>query len=223
MKAPRIYYLALAVFSIMTLFIGMVHAADMTQPPARVMGIRGHGFPGMNVTNASVQQHILAGLEAKGVDVSAAKTLLQTNDTSGVSTWLATYFAGHNNERLNMTSRFNGSAGIRFPTEKSDNLSVMKTAFHSNAAAGSNWSGTRLQPHNGGVGKNTTRCNSTAIISDLEKKGVDVSSVKTALQNGDVTAITSWLKSYFQTTLSGQTPRHAAWGHGNTTGPQNRT
>jgi hypothetical protein len=223
MKVPRIYYLALAAFSIMTLFIGMVHAADMTQPPARAMGIHGHGFPGMNVTNSSMQQHILAGLEAKGVDVSAAKTLLQNNDTTGVSTWLATYFAGHKDERMNMTSRFNGSAGIPFPGEKSGNISAMKTAFHGNTTAGANWLGTRLQPHNGGVGKNATRCNSTAIIGDLEKKGVDVSAVKTALQNGDVTAVASWLKSYFKTMLAGQTPRHAAWGHGNTTGLRSRT
>lgn len=36
-----------------------------------------------------------------------------------------------------------------------------------------------------------------AIISSLEQKGVDVSGVKTALQNGDITSVHTWLKSYF--------------------------
>ena len=90
MKTPKIYYLALVAFSIMILFIGMVHAADIMPPSTHHGGIHGYGYPGMNVTNATVQQNILAGLEAKGADVSEAETLLQKSDTAAVSTWLST-------------------------------------------------------------------------------------------------------------------------------------
>jgi hypothetical protein len=210
MKTPKIYYLALVAFSIMILFIGMVHAADMMPPSAHPGGIHGYGYPGMNVTGATAQQNILAGLEAKGVDVSEAETLLQKSDTAGVSTWLATYFESHKGERMNTTARFNASTGMPFHGEKGVTMSAR------------NWSGTNRTPHNGGMEKNATRCNTTAIISGLEQKGVDISAIKTALQNGDITTVTTWLKSYFQTHLNELAPRHAAWGHRNITSLQGR-
>jgi hypothetical protein len=211
MKAPKIYYLALVAFSIMIIVIGMVHAADMIPPSAHPM--RGHdqGYPGMNVTNATVQQHILTGLEAKGVDVSAAETLLQNSDTAAVSIWLATYFESHKSERMNATARFNVSAGIPFHKEKGFNTSA------------ENWSGTNRISHNGGMVNNATRCNTTAIISGLEQKGVDISAIKPALRKGDITAVMTWLKSYFQVHLNELVPRHTAWGHRNITNLQGRS
>lgn len=210
MKTPKIYYLALVAFSIMTLFIGMGHAADTIPPAAHPMRGHGQGYPGMNVTNAAVQQHILASLGAKGVDVSAAKTLLQKNDTAAVSTWLATYFESHKGELMNMTARFNTSSDIPFHREKSVTMCAR------------NWSGTNRIPHNGGMEKNATRCNTTAIISGLEQKGVDISAIKTALQNGDITTVTTWLKSYFQTHLNELASQHIARGHRNITSLQGR-
>ena len=120
MKTPKIYYLALVAFSIMTILIGMVHAADMI--PVHPLGDHVKGYPGTNVTNATVQQHILAGLEAKGVDVSAAETLLRERNTAAVTTWLATYFESHKRERMNATSRFNMSASVPFHKEKGLNI-----------------------------------------------------------------------------------------------------
>lgn len=210
MKTPKIYYLALVAFSIMTIFIGMVHAADMIPPSAHPMGVHGQGYPGMNVTNATMQQHILAGLEAKGADISGAETLLQNGDTAAVSTWLATYFESHKNERMNATTRFNVSAGMPFHKEKGFDISA------------GNWSGTNRIPHNSGMVKNATRYNTTAIISGLEQKGVDISAIKPALQNGDIITVTTWLKSYFQAHLNELVPRHIAWGHRNITGLQGR-
>jgi hypothetical protein len=222
MKTPPVYYLALAVFCVVTLFIGMASAADTIVPSARTSGAHGHGFPGMNMTNATMQQHIIAGLAEKGVDVSAVTPLLRNDDNAAVSTWLTTYFESHKGERMNITARFNASAGIPFHGERGGNLSAIKTAFHGDMAAGANWSGTRLPPHNGGMAKNATRCNATTIISDLEKKGVDISAVKTALQNGDITTVTTWLKSNFNTDRNEPAPRNATRGHRNSTGLQGR-
>ena len=95
----------------------------MKPPSAHPIGARGHGYPGMNMTDATGQQHILAGPEAKGVDVSIAETLLQKSDTTAVSTWLPTYFESHKGERMDATTRFNMSAGTLFPTEKGFNIS----------------------------------------------------------------------------------------------------
>ena len=144
MKAPKIYYPALVAFSIMTIFIGMAHAEDMIPPSAGPLGAHGHGYPGMNLTNASLQQHILAGPEARGVDVSAAETLLQNSDTAAVSTWFATYAESHKSKRMNATVRFNASAGIPIHKEKGFTLSA------------ENWSGTNRIPHHGGMVK---KCN----------------------------------------------------------------
>jgi len=210
MKTPKIYYLALVVFSIMTLFIGMVHAADMMPPSAHPGGIHGYGYPGMNVTSATVQQNILAGLEAKGVDVSEAETLLQKSDTAAVSSWLATYFESHKGERMNMTTRFNTSSGMQFHGGKGVTM------------AARDWSGTYRIPHNNGMEKNATRCNTTAIIGGLEQKGVDTSAIKPALQNGDIATVTTWLKNYFLSHLNGLAPRHTAWGHRNITSLRGR-
>jgi hypothetical protein len=88
--------------------------------------------------------------------------------------------------------------------------------------AGANWSKKKLLPHTGGVAKNATRCNSTAIISNLEKKGVDISAVKTALQNGDITAVATWLKLNFDTPHNDPAPCNATWGHRNSTALQGR-
>jgi hypothetical protein len=167
-----------------------------------------------------MQQHILAGLEAKGVDISTAKTLLQNGDTSGVSTWLAPYFAGNKGERMNATARSTMPSGMPFLRE--GKISARKTSLHAHMTGEAHWPGTSLPLHNGGMVKNATRCNSTAIIGDLEKKGVDVSAVKTALLNGDITTVTTWLKSYFGTHLNDQASRHTAWGHRNSTSLQGR-
>lgn len=210
MKTPKIYYLALVAFSIMTIFIGMVYAGDIIPPAASPGGVHGQGYPGMNMTNATMQRQILAGLEAKGVDISAAETLLQNSDTAAVSTWLATYFKSHRDERMNATARFNVPAGIQFHTEKVFTISA------------ENLSGTDRTPHNSGMVKSATRCNTTAITSSLEQKGVDISAIKPALQKGDIAAVTQWLKSSFQAYLNEPLPRHTAWGHRNTTGLQGR-
>jgi hypothetical protein len=165
---------------------------------------------------------MIAGFAEKGVDVSAVTPLLQNGDNEAVGTWLITYFGNHKSERMKTTARFNASAGIPFHGERYGNLSAAKTAFHGNMAAGVNWSEKKLLPQNVGMAKNATRCNSTAIISNLEKKGVDVSAVKTALQNGDITAVATWLKSNFDTHRNDPAPRNATWGHRNSTGLQGR-
>ena len=208
MKTPKIYYFAIVIFSIITISIGMVHAADTTPLAACPMEVRGHGYPGMNVTEPAMQQHILARLDAQGVDVSTAKTLLQNSDTAAVSTWLATYFESHTGEQRNATARFSMSAGVSSHEEKGCNIS------------GGPWPGITRISHDGGMIKNTTRCNTTAIISGLEQKGVDISEVKPALRNGDITTITSWFESYFKAHANEPASRHTALGHRNVSSPE---
>jgi hypothetical protein len=70
--------------------------------------------------------------------------------------------------------------------------------------------------------KNATRWNATAVTGGVEQKGMDTSSIQTVLQNGDIPAVTVWLKSCFPAHTNEMEPRHTAWGHSNTTGLQGR-
>ena len=82
----------------------------MIPPSAHPAGDDGKGYTGMNVTSATVQQHILAGLEVKVVDVSAPKTCLQNSSTATVGTWPAMCFESRKGERMNEKVRLNASA-----------------------------------------------------------------------------------------------------------------
>ena len=95
MKAPRMYYGALAVFCIIALFIGYASAADTT--PATHSSTHGKGImhQAPNLTNTTVQQQILDRLDKQGVDTSALRAAFQNGDTAAVKSWFEAYFASH--------------------------------------------------------------------------------------------------------------------------------
>ena len=110
MKTPKIYYGALAVFCITALGIGMASAGDGTYTIQGNTGTNGHGHPVFNLTDTTVQQHLLTRLEQQGIDVSALKTAFQNGDMVAVKTWFENYHQSHPFKMADRMSRDNSSS-----------------------------------------------------------------------------------------------------------------
>ena len=139
MKTPGIYYGVIAAFCVLTLCIGIVTAADLTQSATNCTGRPGfgHGHP-------PSPNEMIPRLEQQGVDVTEVKTALQKGDAASVQAW-------HNNHRVAHKDEMAKSAG-RFGPDK--------------------------------------------VIGRLEKLGIDVTTVRNALQNSDLSAVKEWLDAY---------------------------
>ena len=90
MKTPGIYYGLIAAFCVLTLFIGIVTAADLTQSATNCTGRLGFGHG-----NPPSPNEMITHLEQQGVDVTEVKTLLQNGDTDAVKAWLDAYREAH--------------------------------------------------------------------------------------------------------------------------------
>jgi hypothetical protein len=101
MKTPVIYYGAIAAFCVLTLCIGMVNAAYMTQPVTNWTGMPGPGHG-----HLPAPDEMITHLEKQGVDVTEVKTLLQNGDTAAVKAWLDAYRDTHKDQMNNC--RMNG-------------------------------------------------------------------------------------------------------------------
>ena len=139
MKTPGIYYGLIAAFCVLTLFIGIVTAADLTQSATNCTG-----RPGFGHGNPPSPNEMITHLEQQGVDVTEVKTAPQNGDSATVKAWFDTYREAHKDQMPNSTSR-------------------------------------------PGPEKNIER---------LEQQGVEVTEVKTLLQNGDTDAVKAWLDAY---------------------------
>jgi SOS response regulatory protein OraA/RecX len=79
-------------------------------------------------------------------------------------------------------------------------ISQVKTALQNgDTAAVKAWFDSYRQAHNDQFGTSTQQQQKLqTLITNLEQRGVDVSQVKTALQNNDTAAVKTWLESYRQ-------------------------
>ena len=91
MKTPRMYYGALAVFCVIALCIGFASAAGTAQ--ATHTGTHGKGFmhPAQDLTNATVQQQILARLDKQGVDTTALAAAFQSGNVTDIKSWFGAH------------------------------------------------------------------------------------------------------------------------------------
>jgi len=103
MKAPGIYYGALAVFCIIALCIGYASAASTTQSTTQHTCTHGKGMrhAAFDLTNATVQQEILTRFEKQGVDTTALRTAFQNGDTAAVKSWFEASFKAHHSPEQN--------------------------------------------------------------------------------------------------------------------------
>lgn len=94
MKTPKMYYGALVVFCIAALGVGMASAGGGTLAIYGNTGVEAYGHP-LDLTNITVQQHLLTHLEQQGVDVRALNTAFRNGDTAAIRTWFENYRQSH--------------------------------------------------------------------------------------------------------------------------------
>ncbi|MGA2161498.1 MAG: hypothetical protein ABSG28_04765 [Methanoregula sp.] len=210
----------------------------------------GQHFTPNSTQRYQMTESFITNLQNQGVDVSAVQSALQNNDTATVNSWLKSYFDAHPGTFGNITHMqrghgFTANATARqthlqsFITQlqnKGVDISTVQTALANNdTATVKSWLKSYMEAHPGAFG-NTTHMqrghgftvNATAqqahlqsFITQLQNKGVDVSTVQTALQNNDTATVNSWLKSYMEAHPGafGNTTR-SQWHMRNTTATQ---
>jgi SOS response regulatory protein OraA/RecX len=190
----------LSVLCILGLVMGTASAAAITATDSTIN-------PGTGTVHHHLSpEAIISSLEQKGVDVSRVKTALQNGDEAAVKAWLENYFQTHKpdvaqgsgHQRFDLTNANQQQKIITKLEERGvDVTEVQADLQNGDTAAAKAWLENYFQAHKPETaGKNGTE-RLQLIIDNLEKKGVDVSTVKTALQNGDITSVKTWLKAYF--------------------------
>jgi len=197
----------LLVLAVLGLGISTVSAAAGTSSPGTITTLHGHG-PGHHFSSNSTRQHTAWG-----------------TNTTAAGAWFAAH-PGAKGQFGNMTHEKNGrgfainataqqahlQSFITQLQNKGVDVSTVQTALTNHDMTTVNsWVKSYRETHEGTSG-NTTHTerghgftvNATAqqahlqsFITQLQNKGVDVSTVQTALANNDTATVKSWLTSYF--------------------------
>jgi hypothetical protein len=213
----------LLVLAVLGLGISTVSAAAGTSSSGTITTLHGHG-PGHHFTSNSTRQH----------------TFLGTNMTTA-GAWSAAH-PGAKGQSGNMTHEKNGQGFAINATmqqahiqsfitglqSKGVDVSAVQTALANNdTATVKSWITSYMEAHKGTFG-NTTHTqkgqgftvNATArqahlqsFVTQLQNKGVDVSTVQTALANNDTATVKSWLTSYFASHPGAYTNSTRSQGH----------
>ena len=211
MKTPRMYYGALAVFCVIALCIGFASAAGTAQ--ATHTGTHGKGFmhPAQDLTNATVQQQIIARYEQQGVDVTALQTAFQNGDIPAVKSWLEAHRPARSqsankgpSKGFDMTNTTVQQQILARLDKQGVDTTALAAAFQSgNVTDIKSWFGAHRPAApgfaKGSFGKTPDFTNATVqqqILARLDKQGVDTSALKAAFQNGDTGAVKSWFGAY---------------------------
>jgi DNA-binding transcriptional MerR regulator len=166
-----------------------------------------------------------------GISPVSASAFQWQNSNSTTMHGQEHHFAFNSTRRATMTSSF-----ITRLQNQGVDVSTIQTALQNNDTATVNsWLKSYFESHKGSFGNTThTRrgygfaINKTvrqahlqSFITNLQNKGVDVSTVQTALQNNDTASVNLWLKSYFAShpAIMNNTTR-SRWHQRNTTATQ---
>jgi hypothetical protein len=170
----------------------VITAADTTSNP--------HGKPFRHHLSP---ESIIAALEQQGVDVSEAKTALQNGDTEAVKTWIEAHRPvrsdGSGHAPFDLSNATRQQEVVTRLEAKGVDVSEVKTDLQNgDSAAVQAWLETYFQTHRPAHSPPglSDPARDQKIIDRLGKQGVDVSEVKTDLQNGDTTAVQTWLETY---------------------------
>jgi len=212
MKTPSYIYGAFAAFCVLTFVIGMVSAVDATPYVSNSTGGNafGHGTPPST-------EMLISHLEQIGVDVTEVKTAFANGNTDAVTTWLENYRTTHPMEQCNGTMK--GQLDLSNVTQQQQiitrleqegvDVTELKTLLQNgNTDAAQTWLDSYMQAHRPAIGmgmgngkpgmdlSNTTL--QQQLVTRLEQEGVDVTELKTLLQNSNTDAAKTWLDTYFQ-------------------------
>jgi hypothetical protein len=152
---------------------------------------------------------LLLVLAVLGLGISTVSAAAGTS-SSGNMTALHGQGSGHHFAQNSTRQHTLQGSNITQFHSRGANVNASAAAFWKNTTAAGAW----FAAHPGAKGGNITHekngqgfaVNATmqqahlqSFIAELQKQGVDVSTVQTALQNNDTAAVNSWLKSYFET------------------------
>lgn len=82
MRTPALYYYGLAALCVVSLFIGMAHAADQTTVAKNISQMHGFGYG-----HSTISQLNLSCLEQQGVTMMDVKAAQVRNDTALIRAW----------------------------------------------------------------------------------------------------------------------------------------
>jgi hypothetical protein len=150
-------------------------------------------------------EFIISHLEQQGVDVTEVKAALQDGDTDAVQAWLEAHRPekpeGSGRSPPDLTNPTSQEKIITRLEERGVDVTEVKTALQNgDTEAVQAWLETHRPERPEGAGRSppdlTDPTSQEKIITRLEERGVDVTEVKTALQNGDTEAVQAWLETH---------------------------
>ena len=166
---------------------------------------------GFDITNTNVQQPILARYAKQGVDTSGLAAAFQSGNVTDVKSWMSAHrpaapgFAqGSSGKTLDLTNATVQQQILARYAKQGIDTSGLAAAFQSgNMTDVKTW----ISAHRpaapgfaqGSSGKTPDFTNASfqqAILTRLDKQGVDTSALKVAFQNGDTAAAKSWFAAY---------------------------
>jgi NifU-like protein involved in Fe-S cluster formation len=192
----------LSVLCIVALVMGTASAAMITAADST-----------SGTDTAPVQKHpspesIIDSLEQQGVDVTEVKTALQNGDTDAVKAWLEAHRParpdGPARSPPDLTDATRQQEIITGLEEKGVDVTEVKADLQNgDTDAVKAWLENYFQAHRpaapdgaGSPPRSRRYHQAGEIHNRLETEGVDVTGVKTELENGDTTAVKEWLENY---------------------------
>jgi DNA-binding transcriptional MerR regulator len=154
-------------------------------------------------------ESIINHLEEQGVDVAEAKTAFQNGDTEALKAWLEAHRPerpeGAGRSPPDLTNPTSQEKIITRLEERGVDVTEVKTLLQDgDSAAVQVWLEAYFQANRperpDASGRSppdlTDPTKQQEIITRLEERGVDITEVKTLLQNGDTEAVTAWLEAH---------------------------
>jgi hypothetical protein len=185
----------LSVLCIIALVMGTASAAVITAADSTASPVHKHPSP----------ESIINTLEQQGVDVTGVRTALQNGDTDAVKAWLEAHRTakpeGAGRSPPDMTDPARQQEILTRLEERGVDVTGLKTAFQNgDTDSVKAWLEAHRPGKPEGAGRSppdmTDPARQQEILTRLEERGVDVTGLKTAFQNGDTDAVKAWLEAH---------------------------
>jgi DNA-binding transcriptional MerR regulator len=185
----------LSVLCIIALVMGTASAAVITAADRSTGPFHKHPSP----------ESLISFLEQQGVDVSEVKAALQDGDTEAVKAWLEAHRPtrpeGAGRSPPDLADPARQQEIITRLEEKGVDVTEAKTALQNgDTDAVKAWLEAHRPEKPDGTGRAPPDLSDPVklqeIITRLEEKGVDVTGLKTAFQDGDTEAVKAWLEAH---------------------------
>jgi SOS response regulatory protein OraA/RecX len=200
MKKTGIYAGAFVVCMVVALVVGFAGAAVAT-PHSLGKTARNETSHGQGPGPVG---DIIDKLEQQGVDVSAARTAIANGDMAALRSWLDAYREANPENQTGNENRPGPAKIIDKLEQQGVDVSTARTAIaNGDMAALRSWLDAYREANPENQTGNENRPGPAKIIDKLERQGVDVSAARTAIANGDMAGLKTWLDE-FRTSHGGE-------------------